>query len=529
MTANARRPGTLVVAALSLLAALPGQEPEPVADLQTRAAEAERDRRLSDAFDLYLELNGREPDEVRWVLEATDCLLRLGRFEEALDMLEQHREHFAGGPEIPTRIARTYQMSAEDMVARGVRDLNVRFQLAEAARLAEDILRQHPGEREPRLILALSSLRLGRTEPALAEAEEIVRRFPGDQAGLVIVGDIHYGEFVEQSQRLRAEQLEPTARKQLLELTAAARERAMNAYNKAVAIDELRVHPHLQLGNIYGWIPNIEQAMREYSVALSLDPGCAVNHGWLAGQVKLDRRIDFYRGAAEAYRQRDRTEPEKAAILDWYLAYGLYQKKDYGEAYQLFASAVEANPAYLNSHCYAMLAAYWSGNSLAAELQAARYATKASTHFADTVRGDGSSDEIIAILEFLAQQSQEGHRGANCLAISHVLAKLLDTERHWNNYAFLCRQAGRFEESLSAYHNALSIAPDSPQLLNDAAVILHYHLPTDDNLQLARSYYERAIVEADRVQRDGEATNEAKARARQARIDATSNLLKMPK
>ena len=60
-------------------------------------------------------------------------------------------------------------------------------------------------------------------------------------------------------------------------------------------------------------------------------------------------------------------------------------------------------------------------------------------------------------------------------------------------------------------------------------MILHYHLPTDDNLELARSYYERAIIEADRVQQDEAATNDAKATARQARIDASNNLTKLPK
>ena len=32
--------------------------------------------------------------------------------------------------------------------------------------------------------------------------------------------------------------------------------------------------------------------------------------------------------------------------------------------------------------------------------------------------------------------------------------------RHWNNYAFLCRETRRFEESLRAYETALELAPD---------------------------------------------------------------------
>jgi len=521
--------GALAVWILTATSPLPAQELEQVTDLRERAAAARAADDLPAAAEGYLELVRREPGELRWVLDATDCLLQLGRFEEALDLLEDRRARFPGDPEIQTRIARTYQMNAEDMVTRGVRDLNVRFQLAEAARIADEVLRRHPAQREARLILALSSLRLGRKEAALAEAEELIRRFPGDQAGFVIAGDINYSEFVEQRERLRTEQLSPAERDALVELNTAVKARATAAYGRAADLGEGRPHPHVQLGNIYGWSSELERALREYTVALSFDPHCAVNHSWLSGQITLAQRIDFYRAASAAYRERGAPEPAAAAILDWYLAYALYEKKDYSGAYELFASAVEGNPAYLNSHCYAMLAAYWDGDRRAAETQATTYATKASTHFADTVRGTANKDEIISILEFLVQQSHDNQRLANCLAISHVLAKLLDTDRHWNNYAFLCRQSGRFEESLSAYQNALSIAPNSPQLLNDTAVILHYHLPTDDNLELARSYYERAIIEADRVQQDEAATNDAKATARQARIDASNNLAKLPK
>lgn len=55
-----------------------------------------------------------------------------------------------------------------------------------------------------------------------------------------------------------------------------------------------------------------------------------------------------------------------------------------------------------------------------------------------------------------------------------------------NNRALLCRDTGKFPEALDAHECALKKEPDSPQLLNDCAVILHYHLKSAENLAKAR-------------------------------------------
>lgn len=521
--------GITAAAALLLFAALPAQPPDAEPPLLERAQQAQQAKDYSAAADLFLELVESEPQEKRWVLEATDCLLRAERFNDSLDVLDGAMSRFPESADIPTRIARTHHLLAENMVARGIRDMTVRFQLAEAARVADAVLQDHPAEREPRLILALASIKLGELEQALAEAEEIVRRFPSEQAGYVILGDVHYQEFVQLRTREMSEQLSGTERKDLLDLTKAARDSATAAYERAASLDESRAYPHVQLGNIYGWIPNIEQALREYETALSLDARCAVNHTWVEQRTPPERRIELYQKAAASYREKAGFDAAAAAILDWYHAYALYQAKKFGEAYELFSSTVEANAAYLNSRCYAMLSAYWNGKHDDAEEQAARYAAEAPKNFADTVRGEPQKSEIIAVLEFLVRRTHEAGRVERCRSISHVLAMLLDTERHWNNYAFLCRQTGEFEASLVGYETALGIAPDSPQVLNDAAVILQYHLPTPENLQRARSYYRRAITESDKILKDAAASNDDISRARQAKKDATANLGKLPK
>ena len=110
-----------------------------------------------------------------------------------------------------------------------------------------------------------------------------------------------------------------------------------------------------------------------------------------------------------------------------------------------------------------------------------------------------------------------------------VLAKVLDTERHWNNYAFLCRETGAYEDSLNGYENALSIAPNSPQVLNDAAVILQYHLASPENLERAERYYRRAIEQAEIVLANENSKPGERERATQAKRDAKGNLKAMRK
>ncbi len=69
----------------------------------------------------------------------------------------------------------------------------------------------------------------------------------------------------------------------------------------------------------------------------------------------------------------------------------------------------------------------------------------------------------------------------------------------WNNYALLCRDTGAYEESYRAYRRALELQGPDPRLLNDTALVLHYHLMGDDagKAAEARALYEQAIALAE--------------------------------
>ncbi len=498
---------------------------DPVSPEQ--ATEAERQGDWSSAGELYVALAKQEPDKLQWVLDAARCLRTAGRFNDALDVLDGAKSRFENSADIAAMTASTYHVKAENLIAQGIRDLNVRFQFEEAARIAGESLRLHPGRRDLRLILARSHYQLGNMDDALAQAEEAVRRFPDHHGGWILLGDIAYRTFVGLNEQLR--EMKPGDPDYAATVTRAgeARNSATEAFERAIALNPERPGPFVQLGNILAWTGNTEQALVQYEKALKIDPRSRVDHSWIAKNSKPDRRVRMYAAANAAYLSRPDATAAHAAQLDWWQAYALYERKRYKKAYELFVRVIEANPEFLNSRCYAMLAAYWQGEHDLAEKQAARYAKEAPKHFADHVRYYTNQDETVGIIEYFSRRAYEAGRMDRARDLNHVLAKLLDTARHWNNYAFLCRETRRFEESLRAYETAIELAPDSPQLLNDAAVILQYHLPSDANRSRAREMYERAVQLAKKTLEDEDSTDADKAGARQALQDAMANLRKL--
>jgi tetratricopeptide (TPR) repeat protein len=177
------------------------------------------------------------------------------------------------------------------------------------------------------------------------------------------------------------------------------------------------------------------------------------------------------------------------------------------------------------------MAAWRLGDQDAAETHAAAYAAAGAPAFADVVRALASDlrVEVGEILQFLADRAFKAGRGDHSRDLNHVVACLRDSADAWNNFAFLCRETGRFVESFDAYLQAIEREPESPQLQNDAAVVLQYHLPTAANLQKARAMYERAIALADKALQRSDLPAAERERAVQARSDAKLNLEKLDK
>jgi len=95
----------------------------------------------------------------------------------------------------------------------------------------------------------------------------------------------------------------------------------------------------------------------------------------------------------------------------------------------------------------------------------------------------------------------------------------------WNNLALYYRDTNQAEQSRAAYHKALELSPEDPQLMNDYAVIYHYYLRNDDDQ--ARDLYTRAIARAEEMLKSGLVPESDVERIQTALHDAQNNLKKL--
>lgn len=123
-----------------------------------------------------------------------------------------------------------------------------------------------------------------------------------------------------------------------------------------------------------------------------------------------------------------------------------------------------------------------------------------------------------AVLPMIERQAVTEARDA----LAAIVASRPQSADPWNNYALLCRDTQKYEESLEGYQQALSFQPESARLNNDAGVILHYYLHRE--YDQAQEYYEKAVELADAGLAAAEITDEARADLQLARTDAIANL-----
>ncbi|MCA8971558.1 MAG: hypothetical protein KDC95_17325, partial [Planctomycetes bacterium] len=151
------------------------------------------------------------------------------------------------------------------------------------------------------------------------------------------------------------------------------------------------------------------------------------------------------------------------------------------------------------------------------------FAQKDAALLAQAVRDSGPSRDVNkSYVKYFADLAFQRGNAPMSRDLNHTIALLEDDAARWNNYAFLCRETGLFEESHDAYAKALDHAPDDPQLLNDAAVILQYHLHRD--LDQAKAMYERAIANTKKQLDKKKLPKEDKARYELAQKNAAANL-----
>ncbi len=255
--------------------------------------------------------------------------------------------------------------------------------------------------------------------------------------------------------------------------------------------------------------------------------GCAhVSASWAAGQAGDEAAAAKAREqaladltAADAALGGKRPEPA------FQLAWVHEQAGEADEAVQFAATWSDRLPARDFSRLY-QLARRYAGERRFGPASAALVAMvqRDAALLTEWVK---SEDDVTAAAVDLGWSVQPLVEGNRARLAKDVLAALCAAEPRdadlWNNYGLLARDAGAFEESLRAYEQALAARPGDANLMNDAAVILHYYLHRD--YDRAQELYEQAIEIADGLLAKPEKLSpDALAAAEKAKTEATDNM-----
>ncbi len=520
-------------AAITLALALPAQDavkdaPQnppgklDVTTLREQAAGAENRGEFAQAADLWLQLVAADPSRADFVLAAGRCLGSSGRFRDAIDLLEKKRAAFVPLTDLPALLARTYLLRVE----RDRNTLQPELDFQEAARLAEEVLVANPDHLDARMILAQARYSLFDAKGALAAAEEAIRRHPQHPGGHVLVGRIAFDDYRLLKDQFDAEKPVEPRHGELVTAIDAARKRAQTAFTRAAEIDSVRTYPLVMLGDIAARDRDVASALKHWNAALGIDPTARVDHGWIQEHTTPAQRREFYHSALAHYEAVANAAPARAAALRFYSGLALYAAQQWLEAKTEFAATRTDNASFINADYYGAMCAWRLGDEDGAETLAAAFAAASAPGFADVLRAlePEPRAEVAGIVRHLGDRAWDQGRRDQSRDLNHVIACLQDSADAWNNYAFLCRETKRFDAAFVGYQHAIEREPDSPQLWNDAAVVLHYHLASEANRTRARQMYGRAIELADQQLADATTSAILRQRAERAKADALANL-----
>lgn len=460
------------------------------------------------------------------LVEGASCLEKVGRYNDALDLLSRGKKKFPTDAVFRVGLARVFNLQAATLFATsGKLDSHVVFNFQDAIREGEDLLKTAPDNRDARLIVANSHYSLGDWDKTRPHAEELVKRFPDHPGGHIIMGDLAFEHY--KLLRQRAGKPGGDTSNEAMQKIVGAREAARASFTKAIKLDPKRSVSHRKLGDVCAWNGEVARALTEYGNALLLRPRSPIPHGWISSNVTPKQRGKFYEDLGKRFLAGDHKDKSQGALFAWYCASAATATKEYAKSEALYEAAIQLDPKYRQGYYFAMYSAYFYRNNAQDALRfAVAYAKVAPVEFSDTVRAVpiAKREAISDLLKFLAKSAGDLKMIAASRDLNHVLAGVLDTADAWNNYAFMARESGKYDESESAYRHALEIQPTSGQLMNDLGVILQFHRTSPAAWSEARKLYLAALKAAERVLKDKKASAEDRKTAETTKRDATNNL-----
>ncbi len=446
--------------------------------------------------------------------EKAAAWIRQGELDKALSLLQDALSSRPGDPLLHLLVARAVYLRAQ----KTSRDPRLAREVLEDLEMVEEearaALEGKPGSRDARMLLAQSLYGRGKIDRAEKEVRKVLLDHPADGGAEYLLGEILFLRAGKAAQAGDA----GTA--------SALRAQAEVQYRKALADGADRAKTLRRLGDLATYAGQMEKALGLYGRALALDSSQAP-HSWLYRKCAPSRGSRLYLEAAGA-REKAGDKKGAAFLLAWAGAY-LEKQKKWKEARKVYERSFSLDPEGQWRSLYrAGWCCWWLGDKKEAEKIFLELARTRRPEFCDLLGSLGEEGKTAAaMMHSLAAAAVSEGRQEDARDLSLLLATLRGRALDWNNYAFLCRETGRYEESWQSYLRALAKAPDNPRILNDAALILQYHLHR--NLKLARELYRKAIASARKILADKDAKPSDRSEAASALRDALNNLARLNK
>ncbi len=539
--------GSILVLSLSACTAAPTPA-ESADELVDRGRLLLDEHRPAEAQPLFEEAARREGGTLRtrmWVLRAW---MDQGRNNDTLDALDELDRSGASEPEMSYLYGMAFARRAEGHLADGVRDSSIQMNFLDAVdRLKQAVESDGTRFRDAFLPLARSAWYTEDLELARWAAERATLAYPEDPEAWLMRGRIGMSALTVEH---GANGWSPLAEEHWSDAT--------RSFQSAIELLGQPADPGeaaslsaacLELGHAYLWKEKRTEAARSYAGAIAWGAD-SVDYGQLYQLLSPTPQdgdpeagfLDVLELGAKRFRARVGDRDPREGKLLWWLGWARFDQADWAGAEEAFLGSLERAPEAANAWFYIALARQYRKDSEGA-LGALRSGWQIDP--AAIVAAERSSGGSLRGLETLIGWCVENKRLLDAAFVSEMLAEANPVEpRHWSNLGLFLRDEGErieieayksgapepdpsrlnpiYERSFSAYSRALELVPDDPQLLNDTALMLHYHLERD--LDRARSMYERAIALAEQKLAATDLSAEERERFETARTDATQNL-----
>lgn len=480
-----------------------------------------------------------------WVLRSW---MDQGKSNETLDALDEFDRAGEKGLEMAYLYGMAFARRAEDQLASGVTDSSVHMNFQTATDLLTKAVKADATRfRDAFLPLATSARYVEQIETARWAADHAVEAQADSAESWLMRGRILMIQFT-------AAEGEEAGGTEAESLWQQAVESFTNSVQRLGPPPGENARARLamaatQLGHALLWRRRGPEATASYGTAIAAAPE-AFEYGRVVEFLRgvpvdpTDDRPCGFRAALELGQVGLAERQEASATLLWWLGWARFVDADWSGSESAFQASLALAPEYTSAWFYIGLTRQYRKDSPGAlEAMHAGWNADPAAMISTAGGAGGALRAFEALLGWCA--AQEPPRNLDAAFLAEMLSQAMPGEaRHWNNVGLFLRDEGErleieayknktpepdpalladyYGRALEAYRRALELTPDDPQLINDTALMLHYHFVSE--VGEVEAMYRRALERVDAALSSSDLSEADRTRFEQTKEDIGINL-----